>query len=114
MKLKGDWNEETSYSVGDVVRYEDGNIYHLFKPCAAGITPIDTLYWVRTSQIVAIAAGFALDVKESIPDNINDEAIVLKTETADYLVTVDDSGDTPDLAVTAIEEEEEEVEEGES
>ena len=104
MKLKGDWNEETSYSIGDVVRYTDGNIYHLFKPCAAGITPIDTLYWVRTSQIVAIAAGFALDVQEAIPKNIDDQGITLKTDDGEYLITVDDSGDTPELEVTELEE----------
>lgn len=114
MKLKGDWNEETSYSIGDVVRYTNGEIYCLQVACDAGVTPIDTLYWRPVSQILAQAANFVLDIASTIeakiPNNINDEAIVLKTETADYLITVDDSGDTPDLAVTAIEEEEEEGE----
>ena len=107
MKLKGDWDSGTSYSVGDVVRYTDGVIYHLQNPCAAGITPLDTLYWGKADSMTAQAALFALDVADAVPKNISDEAITLKTETAEYLITVDDSGDTPELAVTEIEEEEE-------
>lgn len=61
MKLKGDWDSGTSYSVGDVVRYTDGVIYHLQKPCAAGITPLDTLYWGKADSMTAQAALFALD-----------------------------------------------------
>ena len=109
MKLKGDWDSGTTYDVGDVVRYEDG-FYRLAVACAAGITPFDTMYWIPVSQMVAVAAKFALDVMDSvsakIPVNISDEAITLKTETGEYLITVDDSGDTPELDVTAIEEEE--------
>lgn len=113
MKLKGDWDSGTTYDVGDVVRYTDGNIYRLAIACAAGITPIDTMYWCKVSQIVAVAAGFALDAMALVPNNISDEAITLKTETGEYLITVDDSGDTPELDVTAIEEEADE-EEGET
>lgn len=46
----------------------------------------------------------------SIPGNINDEAITLKDSSDnEYLITVDASGDTPELVVTAITPE---VEEG--
>lgn len=109
MKLKGDWDSGSTYDVGDVVRYTNGLFYHLQKPCGAGVTPIDTLYWGPLSAVLAQAASFALDVQAvteaKIPTNINDEAITLSTATADYLVTVDDSGETPELTVTAIEEE---------
>ena len=105
MKLKGDWDSGTKYDAGDVVRYTNGEIYVLQEDCAAGVTPIDTLYWRPVDQILAQAAKFALDIAESVPKNISDEAITLKTDTAEYLITVDDSGDTPELAVTASEEE---------
>lgn len=109
MTLKGDWDSGTSYSVGDVVRY-DGIIYHLQYACAAGITPKDTAFWGRLSADAEQAASFALDVMALIPANISDEAITLKTDDGEYLVTVDDSGDDPELAVTKVEEEEEEEE----
>ena len=138
MKLKGAWDAETTYDVGDVVRYSNGDVCVLQHPCKAGITPLENRFWGRadgvTTQIVNIAmdaieladgndpelendltqttAGKkALDahqgkvLKEMIPGNISNEAITLSTETADYLITVDDSGDTPELVVTAITEE---------
>lgn len=105
MKLKGDYSPGTSYSVGDVVRYTDDIIYYLFKSCAAGTPCTDSLYWNRLEEPFATSAKYALDVLEKVPNNISDDAITLSTETADYLITVDDSGDTPELAVTAIEEE---------
>ena len=119
MNLKGAWDSETTYSVGDVVQYTNGEFYHLQNECAAGITPIDTLYWGPLSQVLAQAAQFALDaagtVAATVPRNISNEAITLSTETADYLITVDDSGETPELEVTAITEEDEEDEvEGDS
>ena len=43
-------------------------------------------------------------LKGMIPTNISNEAITLSTETGDYLITVDDSGETPELAITLIEE----------
>ena len=114
MKLKGDWDGETTYDVGDVVRYTNGEIYCLQIACDAGVTPIDTLYWRPVSQILAQAAKFALDVAALIPKNIDDESISLKTETAEYVITVDDSGDTPELVVTEDTTEAAEAEEGDS
>ena len=109
MKLKGDWSGDVGYSVGDVLRYTDGKVYHLQRPCSAGVPPVNTLYWGEADAITTACALFALDAvdmaKAAIPTNISDEAITLSTETADYLITVDDSGETPELTVTAIEEE---------
>ena len=114
MKLKGAYSDLTTYDVGDVVIFnDDDNVYHLQKPCAAGTKPKDTNFWSRTDERTAETVRFIRDamtemkaeIEDEIPKNINDEAITLSTETADYLITVDDSGDTPELAVTAIEEE---------
>jgi hypothetical protein len=102
MKLKGDWSSETTYSIGDVVRFTDNVFYHLQKPCKSGVPPIDTLYWGRASAIVAIAAGMAMDALDlivipEVPDNISDSAILLNSSTASstkqFIITVDDSGE---------------------
>jgi len=116
VNLKGEWNDFTPYSQGDVVRYSDNKFYIALKdvqgyPCA------DSLRWNPLPSPLSECAKMCMDVMDSlsavmeslserIPANISDEAITLKTETAEYLITVDDSGDTPELAVTAIEEEE--------
>lgn len=52
MELKGNYNAETSYSVGDVVLHTDGVVYNLLHPCPAGTPPVDTRYWGRTSQVI--------------------------------------------------------------
>lgn len=164
MKLKGDYSGETSYSVGDVVRFTDGNVYHLQKPCTAGVPPVNTRYWGRANQALEdavimvldmeegdvtleddlnqstggkkaldahqgkvldenkldkskvyndldkTAEGFALDarqgkaLKDLIPNNISAEAITLKDQSDnEYLITVDASGESPELVVTLIE-----------
>ena len=109
MNYKGAYNSGTSYSVGDVVVFTDGIAYELFQNASAGTTPHEKRVWRRVMQpmqdIVKMFHGMFTTLKAEIPDNINDEAITLSTETADYLITVDDSGDTPELTVTAIEEE---------
>ena len=115
MKLKGTYSDLTTYDVGDVVIFtEDDNVYHLQQPCAAGTKPKDTRFWSKTDERTAETIRFIRDafdemkaeIEEEIPKNISDDAITLSTETADYLITVDDSGETPELEVTAIEEEE--------
>jgi hypothetical protein len=60
MNIKGDYSGLTSYSVGDVVRLE-GVIYNLVRPCAAGTTPTNTLYWERMPQPLADAAELMMD-----------------------------------------------------
>lgn len=109
MKMKGDWDSGTSYDVGDVVRC-DNVMYVKQFDCGVGVTPKDTLYWGRAEnqEILSMMADLLngiSTVSSSIPKNISDEAITLGTETGDYLVTVDDSGDTPELTVTLISDE---------
>lgn len=111
MKLKGTYSGETTYDVGDVVAYSDGNIYHLQKPCKSGTPPVETLYWGRVSQPLSEAIHMVLDAMEiesaSIPTNLNDSALVLKSSTAssdkEFIITVDDDGE---LTATEITEEE--------
>lgn len=105
MKLRGSFDSSVTYDVGDIVRYENGDVCILQKPCAAGITPLDTLFWGRADNITTAIVNIALDAVALGPQNISDEAITLKTDNGEYLITVDDSGDTPELEVTAIEEE---------
>ena len=109
MTLKGEFNSGTTYAVGDVVRYSNGLFYQLLRPCKAGTPCADALFWNYLQSPLQECAKMIMDIAATItatiPTNISDEAITLSTETADYLITVDDSGDTPELTVTAIEEE---------
>lgn len=109
MKLKMDFNPEVSYSVGDVVIYKE-DVYHLQRVCPAGTTPYNTLYWGPVNETIAENVLMIRDavqgIADSIPTNISDDAIVLKgTDDAEYLITVDDSGETPELLVEAIDNE---------
>lgn len=61
MELKGNWDSETTYAVGDVVLYTDGVSYHLQHPCPAGTPPVDTMFWSRTSQGVNEIVKFCMD-----------------------------------------------------
>ena len=136
MKLKGAWVGDTTYDVGDVVRYSNGDVCILQKPCAAGVTPLETKFWGKADDTTTAIVNIAMDAielanagdlqleddqtqstagkkaldahqgkvpKEMIPTNIDANSISLSTETAEYLITVDDSGDTPELVVTAVE-----------
>ena len=112
MNYCGNYSAGTSYGVGDIAIYTDGVPYIVFAAAPTGATPHDTHYWRRVdppfSDVVVMFHEMLSEVKTAvatIPTNINDEAITLSTDTADYLITVDDSGDTPELTVTAIEEE---------
>lgn len=119
-KLKGGYDNETTYAVDDVVIFED-NVYWLQKPCAAGTKPIETLFWGKlgqeASEIALLFAGQFDDLWNevanlqtavaSIPTNIDSESISLKSGDDEYLITVDATGDTPELAVEKIVEEDE-------
>lgn len=114
-KLKGDWNGTTTYDVDDVVRWTNGEIYTLLKPCDVGTAPTDTLYWGKIlhtgiagviSMMVDIQNSIA-EIAQTIPTNIDDEGIVLKTGDNEYLINVDDSGKEPEVVATLIEEESE-------
>lgn len=116
MNYKGDYSSGASYNQGDVVVYTDGVAYAAIQAAPAGITPHEERCWARVLQpiqdVVMMFHGAFGGISEAIatveakiPDNISDEAITLKTDDGEYLITVDDSGDTPELDVTEIEEE---------
>ena len=93
---------KTTYSKGDIVSHS-GKLYE----AKADIGTAEDWTAAHWQEITIGATLTALNAAAAtIPDNINDEAITLSTATADYLITVDDSGETPELDVTAIEEEE--------
>lgn len=110
MKLKGVWAADASYDIGDVVMNPADNVVYILQYAApAGADPKDTRYWGKLEQRLGETVGLILDgldlVKDSIPSNISDDAIILKgSEDAEYLITVDDSGETPELDVTLVEE----------
>ena len=108
MKLKGNYDSGTSYSVGDVVLCSDGYFYYKFKDCPAGTTPTDSLYWNRLEEPFATMAemikSYVDGVAATVPKNISDDAITLTSGDDEYLITVDASGDDPELAVTKVEE----------
>jgi hypothetical protein len=113
MKLKGVWSADVSYSIGDVVKNEeDGVVYILQYAAPAGANPKDTRYWGKVDQRTGDAVCLILDgldlVKASIPTNISDDAIILKGSGDDeYLITVDDSGETPELDVSPLDDSDE-------
>ena len=117
MTLKGDYNSGTSYSVKDVVRWENGEIYILLKPCAAGNPPPNTLYWGKISGPIAEVISMIVDLTNTmntaieslaaaIPTNVGEESIVLKSGDNEYLVSVDATGETPEVIAELIEPEE--------
>lgn len=110
MNYKGAWDSGTDYSAGDVVVFTDNVAYVAVKDPPAGTIPHDTHFWNRVDQpfqeTVIMFKGMFESIANSVPTNIDDQGITLKTDDGEYLITVDDSGDTPELEVTAIEEEE--------
>lgn len=115
MKIKGTYSSATSYSVGDVVRDTDGAVYVLQYAAPAGTDPKDTLYWGRVAGILADSASFAIDAMEVSAGEvekyfINDQTLLLKAGEGDdektYAVTVDNTGDTPEIAVEEVSDEE--------
>lgn len=127
MTLKGTWSADITYSVGDVVKFTDGFSYHLQHPCKAGVPPVETRWWGKVSAPVADAVSLILDAMEvmnsalemlsaTIPTNISEDAIVLKSSTPEsdksFIVTVDDDGDL--TATEIIEEDAENAEDGET
>ena len=109
MNYKGAWSDSTDYEAGDVVVFTDNVAYVAVKNPPAGAIPHDTHFWNRVDQplqeTVIMFKGMLESIANSVPKNIDDEGITLKTDDGEYLITVDDSGDTPELEVTAIEEE---------
>jgi hypothetical protein len=118
MKYKGDYSSGSSYDQGDVTVYTDGVAYVAIQDAPAGVTPHEERCWARVlrpiQEIVRMFKDYLDGISAAIPANISDEAITLKTDDGEYLITVDDSGDTPELEVTEIEEEGADGEGGES
>lgn len=99
MTLKGDYSSSVQYAEGDVVRFQDAG--YVAKEATEGIPPTKDSVWRRLDQDLWDVVDMILDVAAL---NVTDESIVLKGTDGEYLITVDDSGDTPELAVDAIEE----------
>lgn len=99
MTLKGDYSSSVQYAEGDVVRFQDAG--YVAKEPTEGIPPTKDSVWRRLDQDLWDVVDMILDVAAL---NVTDESIVLKGTDGEYLITVDDSGDTPELAVDAIEE----------
>lgn len=110
MKLKGDYNSCTSYSKGDVVRWTDGTCMEA-KESMTGIPPTDTGRWSRLPQYMWDVVTLILDSidisKAELDSRITEDTIALKGQggETDYLLTIDDSGDTPELDIDAVTEE---------
>lgn len=117
MKLKGIYSADASYSVEDVVKHTDGEVYKLHHPATSGTPPTDTRYWGKVGQPTADIVRFVLDaldiesvnnseISGSIPSNVSENAIVLNSSTEDsdkqFIITVDDDGE---LTATEITEE---------
>ena len=114
MKLKGNYDSGVSYSVGDVVKNSDNVVYILQYPAPAGTDPKDTMYWGRMEQHLSDAVLLIMDALEIAQAGIekyflNDQTLLLKAgegaSEATYAITVDDSGDTPELAVEEVTDE---------
>lgn len=118
MKYQGSYNENTPYSVGDVVVGPDNVAYHMLNQAAAGTDPKDTLYWNRVSdglnEVILMFHDMFEGMKAqltTIPTNIGESSIILKstdeTSTNEYLVTIDESGEEPEVVATLIEDDSE-------
>ena len=92
---------KTTYTKGDI-RIHSGKLYQAKQD-------IGTAENWTAAHWDEITVGGKLSADDtaiaSIPDNISDEAITLTANSHDYRITVDTTGEDPDLAVTLIEEE---------
>lgn len=69
MTLKGNYSGLTSYSVGDVVCFQD--VFYLKnKASGAGVVPTDTKAWERLGKMASLAAKFAMDMSTTIVNNL--------------------------------------------
>ena len=90
MDLKGIYDGSTQYAVGDVVKNENDNCWYVLqKPCNAGTSPVDTLYWNRASNVLATAAEMAMDaisVVGSKTETVSgDDPVIVAEENARYV-----------------------------
>ena len=110
MRLRGDYSGEENYLAGDVVRWTDGTAMMAKEP-VTGVPPTRTQEWERLPQYMWDVVSLIIDSidisKATLDSRITEDAIALKGQSgsADFLLTVDDSGDSPELDIDAIEEE---------
>ena len=81
MQLKGNYSSGMQYSVGDVVKFTDGVVYHLQYPAPSGVPPVNTRYWSRVDQTLAEAVRMVIDAMAIEEGNIPELANNLTTET---------------------------------
>lgn len=80
MNLKGIYDSATLYSVGDVVKNPNDELWYILqKPCKAGTAPVDTLYWNRASAMLSVAAEMANDLVVAIEAKADKEDTVLSS-----------------------------------
>lgn len=72
MTLKGNYSGLTSYSVGDVVCFQD--VFYLKnKASGAGVVPTDTKAWERLGKMASLAAKSAMDMSADVANNLTTE-----------------------------------------
>ena len=99
--LKGAYNSETNYGVGDIIK-ADGSYYMMIKDAGAGVVYTDTNYWKRICDPDMIDA---LELSESVAGGSSDaleayfpdaKTLVLASSTASsvkkFKITVVDNG----------------------
>ena len=80
--------------------------YGMLKSISSALIELEDDLTQTTAGKKALDAHQGYVLKGMIPANISDEAITLKDDSEnEYLITVDASGDTPELVVTAVTEE---------
>ena len=94
---------KTTYSKGDI-RTHEGKLYKA-KANIGTAEDWTSSHWDEITvggQIVALdsAIGTLDAAVATIPTNIDEDSISLKTASSEYVITVDDSGDTPELVLT--------------
>lgn len=129
MKYCGHYEALRPYDVGDVVLFSDDISYHLQKPAPAGTGCHDTLYWERmpepVNEMIILLDDMLTslwskigEVEQSVPTNVGESSIILKstdeTSEAEYLVTIDESGEEPEVVATLIEDDSEDTPEDNS
>ena len=114
MQLKSGYYADVTYNEGDVVPFEGAG--YIAKEQTIGIPPTVERVWRRLDQELWDVIDMILDAQEAaitaatavLDSRISEDAIVLKgagDEPKEYVITVDESGDDPELAVTEVTEE---------
>lgn len=109
MKLKGNYSDDVTYNVGDVVKYSDDVVYLMQHPCPAGVPPVETRYWGRVGDSLNDIVLMVMDALEiesgNNPKNLSEDALILKSVTPDsdkeFIITVDDDGELTATELTS-------------